>query len=183
MSTIDRLASEAGEAFLNSMPYEIRDEHIRQGVRRIAEERFRINKLLEEVKFEKEVLISLFSPKNTKLAQKLEADPRDCLEEVEGTIKEMNEAIANLDKFKNDIIKNARTLSRYPEMLSNIFNDQMTQTRMRMEKEYDEDAEAYNQFTAQDWTHIKQDLDAKKIAISYDFLNRCQRVAQSIIAA
>lgn len=183
MSTIDTLAREAGEAFLNSLPHQIRDETVRQGIRRIAEEHFRASKLRKEMQFEKEVLICILSPKNAKLAQKLEDDPRDNLEEIEETIKEINEAIANLDKFKNDITKNARTLSLYPEMLSNIFNDQMTQARMRMEKGYDEVVQAYNKFTAQDWTTIKQDLDAKKIVISYDFLNRCQRVAQSTLAA
>jgi Zn-dependent M16 (insulinase) family peptidase len=182
MSTIDTLSREAGEAFLHSLPYEIRDETVRQGIRRIAEERFRVSKLREEVAFEKEMLICILSPKNTMLAQKLE-EPRDLLEDTEETLKDIDEALTKLDGWKNNILKNSQLLSVFPERFAADFNDEMTQARIEMEKALDEDMQVYRNFNAQDWTNIKKDLDAKRVPISYDFFARCDRVAQSTIAA
>jgi thermostable 8-oxoguanine DNA glycosylase len=181
MSTIETLAREAGEVFLKSLPHEIRDETVRQGVCKVAEERFRMGKLREEMSFEKEMLICILtSPKHAKLAQKLEL-PREILEDIKEDLEEADKLIRALDVWKASMVKNSYTFSLHPENFS--FDNQITQARVEFEEGMNEGVQEYKHFTAQDWTTIKYDLQKKGVAISHDFINRCQRVAQSTLAA
>lgn len=185
-------ANAAADQFLAGFSSDIRDEKIREQIRKIVIDKIQFTKTIEELGFLRNFFaIDLFPIEKSKKAtidlvfKKLGGID---LKAQESCIRKLNKAIENgklMIGLCEGYLQMIKTISPLVTKYSTFFDlpSPLAEFSQEINSMLNEIAPDFEKVTVEEWKAIQQIFEDKKLPFSHDFVQRCQQVAFKALAA